>query len=220
MTVTDVAAPFVVAVSGGVASGKTAVSDAFAAHGIACYDADLAARDVVGRGTPALAEIVARFGTPVLQADGTLDRGAMRRLVFDDAHARRALEAIVHPRVRERLREQIAADRGAYCLLAIPLLAETWPAYAWVDRVLIVDVAPDIQLARLQRRDAIERELATKMIAAQATREQRLAIATDVVDNSGTLLQLEAAVAALHAKFLALAAVGGERHGMPDITAG
>lgn len=206
MTTAHTSAPFVVAVSGGIASGKTAVSDAFAAHGIACYDADIAAREVVAHGTPALAEIALRFGPQVLQADGTLDRAAMRGLVFDDASARRTLEAIVHPRVREQLREQIAGDRGAYCLLAIPLLAETWPAYAWVDRVLIVDVAPDIQLARLQRRDAIERDLAVKMIAAQATREQRLAIATDVIDNSGTLAQLEAAVEALHAKFLSLVA--------------
>lgn len=204
-TVSDVAARFVVAVSGGVASGKTAVSDAFAAHGIACYDADIAAREVVARGTPGLAEITERFGTQVLQADGSLDRAAMRRRVFDDARARHALEAIVHPRVRERLRAQVAADRGIYCLLAIPLLAETWPAYAWVDRVLIIDVAPEVQLARLQRRDAIGRELGEKMIAAQASRAQRLAIATDVVDNSGTLEQLEAAVAALHRKFLALA---------------
>jgi dephospho-CoA kinase len=130
----------------------------------------------------------------------------MRRLVFGNDEARRRLEAILHPRIRARLREQVAADRNAYCLLAIPLLAETWPAYAWADRVLIVDVAPAVQLERLQRRDAIERELAQKMIAAQAAREQRLAIATDVVDNSGTLEQLDTAVAALHQRFLALAA--------------
>jgi dephospho-CoA kinase len=206
MNAAGLAAHFVVAVSGGIASGKTAVTQAFARRGVACYDADIAAREVVAAGQPALAEIAAVFGPEVLQPDGALDRAVMRRLVFGDDAARRRLESIVHPRVRERLQQQVFADLNAYCLLAIPLLAETWPAYAWVDRVLIVDVAPEVQLARLQQRDAIERDLANRMIAAQATREQRLAIATDVVDNSGTLEQLDAAVAALHERFLALAA--------------
>lgn len=199
-------ARYVVALGGGVASGKSAAAAAFAGHGIACYDADQAARAVVEPGEPGLADIVTRFGAGVLQADGRLDRAAMRRLVFADAPARQALEAIVHPRVRSRLRDLVAADRGPYCLVAIPLLAETWPAYAWVDRVLIVDVAPEIQLARLQQRDAIERELALQMIAAQATRAQRLAIATDVIDNSGTPERLREEVARLHQDFLQLAA--------------
>jgi dephospho-CoA kinase len=196
---------FVVAIGGGIASGKTAVADAFVRRGVDCHDADVAARAVVAPGQPALAEITTRFGPQALQADGSLDRAAMRRRVFGDDDARHALEAIVHPRARDWLRARVAADPGPYCLLAIPLLAETWPAYAWVDRVLIVDVAPEVQLERLQRRDAVERELALKMIAAQATRAQRLAIATDVVDNSGTLEQLDDAVDALHSKFLRLA---------------
>lgn len=193
---------YVVAVSGGIASGKSAVSTSFRRFGIACYDADQAARAVVAAGQPALAEIARQFGAALLQANGELDRAAMRRLVFDDPSRRKQLEAIVHPRVRSHLREQVAADHGPYCLLAIPLLAETWPAYDWVDRVLIVDVDPTVQLARLQQRDAIERELAQKMIAAQASREQRLAIADDVVDNSGSLAELDAAVAALHVRYL------------------
>lgn len=195
---------FVVAVSGGIASGKTAVTDAFGRRGIACYDADVAARAVVAPGEDGLAEIVARFGRDMLHADGSLDRAAMRRHIFAEPGARAALEAIVHPRVRRWLRERVASDRGSYCLLAIPLLAETWPAYAWVDRVLIVDVDPAVQLARLQQRDAIERELALKMIAAQASREQRLAIASDVIDNSGSLQQLDAAIEILHRHFLEL----------------
>lgn len=205
MNAADAAAHFVVAISGGIASGKSAVAQAFARLGIACYDADVAARDVVAPGQPALDEITVAFGRQALHPDGTLDRAAMRRRVFGDSEARSRLEAIIHPRVRARLREQVAADCNPYCLIAIPLLAETWPAYAWVDRVLIVDVTPEVQLERLQQRDAIERDLATKMIASQATREQRLAIATDVIDNSGTLDELAAAVAALHARFLMLA---------------
>lgn len=205
MDAAGVSGHFVVAVSGGIASGKTAVTDAFGRRGIACYDADLAARAVVAPGEDGLAEIVARFGPGLLQADGSLDRTAMRRHIFAEPAARAALEAIVHPRVRQWLRERVAADQGRYCLLAIPLLAETWPTYAWVDRVLIVDVDPAVQLARLQQRDAIERELALKMIAAQASREQRLAIASDVIDNSGSLQQLDAAVEVLHRRFLQLA---------------
>lgn len=196
---------FVVALSGGVASGKSAVAAAFERRGIACHDADMAARAVVAPGEEGLAEIVRRFGPALLQADGSLDRAAMRRHIFAEPEARAALEAIVHPRVRRWLRERVAADRGAYCLLAIPLLAETWPAYAWADRVLIVDVDPAVQLARLQQRDAIERELALKMIAAQASRTQRLAIATDVIDNSGSLEELDSAVEILHLRFLQLA---------------
>lgn len=204
----DIAAKFVVAISGGIASGKSAAAEAFVQRGVACYDADLAARAVVAPGSPAMTEITTRFGPQAMQADGSLDRAAMRRLIFEDPLARSALEAIIHPRVREMLRAQVAADTGAYCLLAIPLLAETWPAYAWVDRVLIVDVAPGLQLQRLQHRDAIARELALKMIAAQATRAQRLAIATDVIDNSGTLEELDAVVDRTHQSFLRLAAAG------------
>lgn len=200
------AANFVVAISGGIASGKSAAADAFVRRGVACYDADLAARAVVAPGTPAMAEITNRFGLEAVQADGSLDRAAMRQLIFEDPLARSALEAIIHPRVRETLRTQAAADTGAYCLLAIPLLAETWPAYAWVNRVLIVDITPQLQLQRLQRRDAIGRELALKMVAAQATRTQRLAIATDVIDNSGTLEELDAAVDRAHQSFLRFAA--------------
>ncbi|MDC8015838.1 dephospho-CoA kinase [Tahibacter soli] len=198
-------ARYVVALGGGIASGKSAVANAFGALGIACYDADVAARAVVAAGTPALAEIAAQFGPHVIAADGTLDRAAMRRRVFGDDAARKALEAIVHPRVRTWLRERVAADTGAYCLLAIPLLAETWPAYDWVDRVLIVDVDPAVQFERLVRRDAIDAALAQRMIDAQATREARLAIADDVVENSGSLDELTARVGALHARYLALA---------------
>ncbi|HVJ62671.1 MAG TPA: dephospho-CoA kinase [Tahibacter sp.] len=197
---------YVVALGGGIASGKSAVANAFGEHGIACYDADVAARAVVAQGEPALAEIAGTFGEAVIAPDGTLDRAAMRRRVFGDDAARKQLEAIVHPRVRLWLRERVAADTGPYCLLAIPLLAETWPAYDWVDRVLIVDVDPQVQFERLVKRDAIDAALAQRMIDAQATREARLAIADDVVENSGSLEELTACVGALHARYLALAA--------------
>ena len=197
--------PYVVALTGGVASGKSAVARRFEALGVNVHDADAAARTVVEPGTPALAAIAASFGAGMLLADGTLDRRAMRAAVFADADARRRLEAIVHPRVRDWLRARVDADRGVYCMLAIPLLAETWPQYAWVDRVLLVDAADDIRIQRLMQRDGIDRASAGHMLAAQATRAQRVALADDIIDNNGREAALDTAVAALHQRYLALA---------------
>lgn len=196
---------YVVALTGGVASGKSAVARCFEALGINVHDADVAARAVVEPGTPALAAIAESFGTDMLLADGTLDRRAMRASVFADADARRRLETIVHPHVHEWLRTRVATDTGVYCLLAIPLLAETWPQYAWVDRVLLVDAADDIRIQRLMQRDGMDRATAGHMLAAQATHAQRVAIADDIIDNNGREAALDTAVAALHQRYLALA---------------
>lgn len=198
--------PWVVALGGGVAAGKSAVTRRFEALGIGVHDADVAAREVVAAGTPGLAEVVEAFGEGVLQPDGQLDRRAMRLRVFADAAARARLEAIVHPRVHAWLRERVAADRGPYCIMAIPLLAETWPRYAWADRVLMVEAPDALRIERLMRRDGIERGVAERMLAAQASREQRLALADDVIDNDGDEASLDAAVAALHQRYLGLAA--------------
>lgn len=200
-------ATFVVAMTGGVASGKSAVARRFEALGVTVHDADVAAREVVAPGQPALAEIVAAFGADALTADGTLDRRRLRERVFANATARRKLEAIVHPRVQEWLRARVAAEQGLYCVLAIPLLVETWPTYGWVDRRLVVDVPEDVQRARLMRRDGIDARQAERMLAAQVGRESRLALADDVIDNSGAESALDAAVAALHADYLKRAAL-------------
>jgi dephospho-CoA kinase len=199
-------ATFTVALTGGVASGKSAVAERFASRGAAVFDADAAARDVVAHGTPGLGEIVARFGAGALDANGGLDRKAMRRRIFEDAAARAALEAIVHPRVRALLRECVEDAAAPYAVIAIPLLVENRDAYAWVDRVLVVDVPTELQRARLMARDGITLELADAMLAAQSTREQRLAIADDVIPNTGTFGDLDRAVGALHARYLGLAA--------------
>jgi dephospho-CoA kinase len=198
---------FCVGLTGGIASGKSAVADRFAARGIAVVDADVAARDVVAPGQPALAEIAAVFGNGVLQADGTLDRAALRRHVFDDEAARRRLEAILHPRIRVRMREQAQRAGGPYVIVAIPLLAEGGGrlAYPWLDRILVVDVPREVQLARLVRRDGIEMALAERMLAAQADRASRLAIADDVIVNEGALALLDAEVDALDRRYRALA---------------
>ena len=200
-------AAYVVGLTGGVASGKSEVARRFAALGIRVVDADSAARDAVAVGSEGLAEIVAAFGGGVLDANGALDRAAMRRLVFADAQARRRLEAIVHPRVRQALEADAGMATGAYAMVAIPLLAEGGgrEAYPWLDRILVVDAALERQHARLLRRDDVDDELAQRMIAAQVGRLQRLAIADDVLVNEGALDALDAQVAALDAQYRALA---------------
>jgi dephospho-CoA kinase len=191
--------PFVIAVTGGIASGKTAVTEALAARGVPVFDADVAAREVVAPGSEGLAEIVAAFGPGVLDAQGALDRGAMRRHVFDHPDDRRRLEAIIHPRVRQRLREQIEASGAPLAALAIPLLAEVGgrSAYPWIDRIVVVDAPDDLRLARLLARDGIDAVLARRMFAAQASREARLVIADHVLDNGGSREALAAQVDAL-----------------------
>lgn len=195
----------VVALTGGIAAGKSAVTHRFAALGVPVHDADVAAREVVALGSAGLAAVVAAFGSEVLDAAGRLDRPAMRHRVFADPAARKTLEAIVHPRVRQWLHQRALADTAPYCLLAIPLLAENIGHYGWIDRVLLVDAPVELQLARLIARDGIDEALARRMLAQQARREQRLTLAHDVIDNSGDDAALNAAVAALHQRYLTLA---------------
>lgn len=203
-------AGFCVGVTGGVASGKSEATRRFEALGIVVADADLAARAAVAPGSDGLAEVAATFGPHILDADGGLDRAAMRRLVFADAAARKRLEAIVHPRVRAMLQAQCAQAPGAYAIAAIPLLAEGGrEAYPWLDRVLVVDVPTEVQQARVMQRDRIDAELAARMIAAQATREARLAVADDIVVNDGPLEALQAQVEALDRRYRAMAAAAG-----------
>ncbi|KRA17803.1 dephospho-CoA kinase [Lysobacter sp. Root604] len=201
-------AAFCVGVTGGVASGKSEVTRRFEALGVTVADADLAARAAVEAGSAGLAEVVAAFGAEVLDAQGGLDRAAMRRRVFADPDARRRLEAIVHPRVRALLRAQCEQAPGAYAIAAIPLLTEGGgrEAYPWLQRILLVDVPVAVQRARVMARDRVEAELAERMIAAQATRAARLAIADDVIVNDGPLEALDRQVAALDRRYRALAA--------------
>jgi dephospho-CoA kinase len=197
---------YVVALTGGVAAGKSAVTQRFAALGVPVHDADMAAREVVAPGSEGLTAVVAAFGSEVLDAEGRLDRPAMRRRVFADPTARQTLEAIIHPRVRQWLHERALAETVPYCLLAIPLLAENIEHYRWIDRVLLVDAPVELQLARLIARDGIDEALARRMLEQQASRKARLTLAHDVIDNSGDEAALDAEVAALHQRYLALAA--------------
>jgi dephospho-CoA kinase len=194
----------VVALTGGVAAGKSAVTRRFGALGVPVHDADVAAREVIAPGSEGLAEVVSAFGADVLDERGQLDRPSMRRRVFADPAARRRLEAIIHPRVRAWLRERALTDSKPYCLLAIPLLAENIAEYRWVDRVLVVDVPESVQLARLIARDGVDETLARRMIEQQASRADRLALADDVIDNRGDESALDQAVAELHRRYLTL----------------
>ena len=194
---------YCVGLTGGIASGKSAVAHAFEALGIVVADADIAAREAVALGSDGLAEVVAAFGHDILDSTGGLDRAAMRKRVFGDDAARKGLEAIIHPRVRESLAQQCAQATSPYAIAAIPLLAEVGAraAYPWLQRILVVDVPVDVQHARLIQRDGIDAALADRMIAAQATRKQRLAIADDIVVNTGTFDELQKHISALNARY-------------------
>lgn len=199
---------WIVGLTGGVASGKSAVERAFQALGVFVADADAAAREALATGSEGLAEVVAHFGEDVLQDKGGLDRAAMRRRVFADPAARQALEAIVHPRVRTALMQACAQAPGDYAIASIPLLAEgggrtAWP---WLRRVLVIDVPEAVQLSRLLARDGIDEALALKMIGAQASRRERLAIADDVLVNDGGIDAIAPQVAALDRLYRRLAA--------------
>ena len=200
--------PFTVALTGGIASGKSEVARRFATLGASVIDADIVARELVQPGMPALNEIAAAFGPHMLDESGSLERAEMRALVFGDAEARRKLEAILHPRVRAEMLVRAAAAHGPYALLVVPLLVET-AGYDWVDRVLVVDLPRDLQLARAIARDRMAPALAEAMIDAQVSPEQRLALADDVIDNSGAPEALDAQVMRLHGKYLELAAARG-----------
>jgi dephospho-CoA kinase len=199
---------FVIGLTGGIAAGKSEVSRRFEALGITVADADLAARTVVAPGSEGLARIAAHFGNEILLADGQLDRAALRARIFDSAQERQALEAITHPAIRQLLRQTCEQADGPYAIAAIPLLTEAGgrQRYPWLDRILVVDVPVAVQHARLMQRDGIDSALADRMIAAQASREARLALADDVVVNDGHPDHLQAHVERLDRAYRDLAA--------------
>ena len=193
-----------VGITGGIGSGKTALTDWLAQQGITVEDADLAARVVVAPGQPALAEIAAAFGNSYLLPDGQLDRAALRELVFADADKRRTLETITHPRIREELVRQLSAANSPYAVLSSPLLLESGQSDL-VDVSVVVDVPEDMQIARTMERDGNDQALVEGIMAAQLGRETRKSRADIVIDNSGTLADLHEKAAILHQTLLARA---------------
>ncbi len=194
----------VVGLTGGIGSGKTAVSDRFARYGVPIIDTDLLARELVEPGQPALMEIATVFGPDCLDDAAHLDRARLRERVFADADGRRRLEAILHPRIRALAKQRLAQLTAPYSLLVIPLLAETGMT-DWIDRVLVVDAPEAERLRRVMARDRMDEEQARRILAAQASREQRLALADEVVENSGGFAALERQISILHQHYLTLA---------------
>ncbi|NIK09647.1 dephospho-CoA kinase [Xanthomonas arboricola] len=196
---------FIVGLTGGIASGKSALAAEFEKLGVPVIDADIVARQVVAPG-PILDAIVGRFGTAILLPDGTLDRPALRQIVFADPAQRKALEAITHPAIRTELQRAAREAVGPYTIVAIPLLTEAGGrmTYAWLDRIVVVDVPVSLQHARLMQRDGITAKLADQMIAAQASCAQRLAIADDIVSNEGNTDQLAQQAQRLDATYRAM----------------
>jgi dephospho-CoA kinase len=180
-----------VGLTGGIASGKSSVAALLAAKGAVIIDADVLAREVVAKGSPLLADVAQRFGKEILTGDGTLDRASLGRVVFSDPNARRDLEALIHPAVRRRAAElQAAAPDGSVVVHVIPLLVETGQVDRF-DLIVVVDADEPTQLARMRTRDSLDEASARARVAAQATREARLAAADVVVDNSGVPDDLE-----------------------------
>lgn len=198
-------APLVVGLTGGVASGKSTVGNLFIAQGVPLLDGDHVAREVVAPPSPALATIAARFGSDYLLSDGTLDRRRLRERVFANPAARRDLEAITHPLIRQRILDWRGAQTGPYCILSVAILLESGMD-ALVDRVLVVDAPLEAQLQRLVQRDGIAEPLARQMIEAQAPRRLRLARADDTIDNTDPQQALAPQVDRLHRLYLQLAA--------------
>ena len=195
---------FIVGLTGGIGSGKTAVSDRFQALGITVVDADLASRTVVEKGRPALAAIAEHFGEQILREDGSLDRAALRQRVFADKDQRKWLEALLHPQIFTEIQAQLTASTSPYSILVSPLLVETGQNRL-TQRILVVDVAEDIQLSRAAARDNNSVEQVKAIMAAQASREQRLGYADDTIVNDKGLDELDRAVEELHRQYLSMA---------------
>ena len=195
---------FVIGITGGIGSGKTAVSDRFAELGIKVVDADVAARVVVEPGRPALDEIREHFGAETIRPDGSLDRAALRSKVFEDANERKWLETLLHPLINQHIREELASADSAYAVLVSPLMFETGQ-HRLTHRILVVDVPESVQLERTMARDANSEPQVRAIMAAQSSREARLELADDVIVNDRGLDVLDAEVNRLHERYLELA---------------
>jgi dephospho-CoA kinase len=196
--------PFVIAITGGIASGKTTVCNYFSELGIEVIDADLIAREVVAKDQPALTEIVEHFGNHLLTETKELNRSALREIIFNDEQQRQWLNNLLHPLIADIIKQRIRLVSSEYALLAIPLLVESNNDYPY-DRVLVIDIETEKQIERLMHRDSIDHHQASAVLNAQATREQRLAIADDQLTNDADLCALNARVLDLHHHYLELA---------------
>ena len=194
----------IVGLTGGIGSGKSAAADLFAAQGIELVDTDVLAREVVERGSPALAAIAERFGSEILDASGALDRARLRAIIFANPEQKAWLEGLLHPLINALMLSRLGACTGPYCLLVSPLLLETEQANA-VDRVLVIDVCRETQLARTLQRDGSKRETVEAIIDSQIPRSERLKRADDIISNESDLETLAKAVLDQHQTYCAMA---------------
>ena len=197
---------FVVGLTGGIGSGKSAAADCFAAHGVSVVDTDAIAHELTAADGAAMPALRAEFGRDVAAADGALDRSRMRRLAFADPAVRRRLEGILHPMIRELAGERCRKAVSPYVILAVPLLVESGTYRERCDRVVVVDCPESLQISRVMARNGLAETDVRAILATQATREQRLAEADDVLANDRDLATLKAQIADLHRRYLRLAA--------------
>ncbi len=197
---------YVIGLTGGIGSGKSAVADQFALLGAAVVDTDAIAHELTGPGGAAIAGVLGLFGADCIASDGAMDRKKVRELVFADPPARQKLEALLHPMIRAESQCRIAAATAApYVVHVVPLLVESPDYRARVQRVLVIDCAEDVQVGRVMARSGLGQDEVRRIIAAQASRAARLQAADDVIDNSGPLDALRPQILALHERYLALA---------------
>ncbi len=194
---------FLVGLTGGIGSGKSAAAEHFQHLGITIVDADVASRAVVEPGSAALSQIAEHFGAEIIEDSGALNRTALRHKVFADAKERSWLQRLLHPLINQYLKDHIQASKSPYTLLVNPLLLET-KQHTWCERVLVIDVPEEVQLERTMLRDNNTRDQVANIMRAQANREQRLAQAQDVIVNDGDLATLHSRVAAQHKEYLRL----------------
>lgn len=194
---------WILGITGGIGSGKSLVTELFIKQGIAAIDADQAARWVVAKGEPALTEIANHFGKHLLLADGTLDRAALRQIIFNNTEQRHWLENLLHPLIRQQLHNFLENAQSPYAILVSPLLLET-TQHQLVDRILVIDVPEEIQIARAMQRDNVTKQQISAIMQAQLSRSERLAQANDIIVNDQSIQQLEQQVQQLHQHYLTL----------------
>ena len=200
---------YIVGLTGGIGSGKSAAAQVFEELGTTVIDTDAVAHALTGPGGAAIEPIRAAFGAAYLTPEGALERARMRELVFADESKKRLLESILHPLIRARTSELVRAARGPYVILMIPLLVESGDYRRRCQRVMVVDCPEELQVERVKARSGLAAEQVRAIMSNQVTREARLAAADDVIDNSHDLAQLRRQVEALHARYLQLAAAAG-----------
>ena len=193
----------VIAVTGGIGAGKSTAVDMFKQYGVPVIDTDIIARQLVDSDPDVLSAIIKEFGNDILNDQHGLDRSKLRQIVFNDQHKREVLQDILHPRIHAQVLKDLKLINANYCILVIPLLAESKHSYPY-DRVLLIDADETVQLERTSKRDNSSKALIEKIMSAQASREERRALADDIIDNNGTLEELQSQVNALHEHYLKL----------------